>query len=251
MPFASAVHLLYSIIMKNNVQLRPRLQAAADMIKAANHAADIGCDHGRLSVALLQQGRAKAVTASDISEPSLEKARILANKCGLSERMNTVVSDGISHLVPGLADAIIIAGMGGELIARILEASPDVARSAETIVMQPMRGVEELRCFLRKNSFRIVDERLVLDAGRIYQIISAASGEPDPIPPWFPEDEYSLGHMMFEKGDPLLLPLLERFREGHIRRLQQARRKGVSPDSLLGIIDRADALIKLATEMQK
>ena len=249
--FASAGYLLYSINMKNTVQLRPRLQAAADMIKAANHAADIGCDHGRLSVALLQQGRAKQVTASDISEPSLEKARLLAQKCGLSERMDTVVSDGISHLSIGSADAIIIAGMGGELIARILGTDIDVAHSAKAIVMQPMRGVEELRLFLRENRFRITDEQLVLDAGRIYQIITVAPGEPDTIPSWFPKDEYSLGHMMFEKGDPLLLPLLEQYKAGHVRRLAQAERKGVSPDALLDIINRADTLINLATEMKK
>ncbi len=251
MPFASAEHLLYSMNMKNCVQLRPRLQAAADMIKNAEHAADIGCDHGRLSVALLQQGRAKTVTASDISAPSLEKARLLAQKCGLSERINTVVSDGISHLVPGLADTMIIAGIGGELIARILSAAPEVARSANTIVMQPMRGVEELRQYLRKNSFRITDECLVSDAGRIYQIICVTPGQPDPIPSWFPESEYTLGHLMFEKGDPLLIPLLEQYKNGHMRRLQQANRKGVVPESLLEIINRADTLIKLATEMQK
>ncbi len=251
LPFASAEHLLYSINMKNYVQLRPRLQAAADMINNANHAADIGCDHGRLSVALLQQGRAERITASDISGPSLEKARLLAEKCGLSERMDTVVSDGISHLTPGEADAVIIAGMGGELIARILSAAPDVAHSTNVIVMQPMRGVEELRRFLRENGFRIIDERLVSDAGRIYQIISSAPGEPAPIPSWFPEDEYSLGHTLFEKGDPLLLPLLEGYKAGHVRRLAQAERKGVSPESLLDIIKRTDALIKLATEMQK
>ncbi|MBQ3131865.1 MAG: SAM-dependent methyltransferase [Clostridia bacterium] len=221
------------------------------MINSAHHAADIGCDHGRLSVALLQQGRAKQVTASDISEPSLEKARLLAQKCSLSDKMHTVVSDGISHLSIGCADAIIIAGMGGELIARILSAAPDVAHSTDAIVMQPMRGVEELRRFLRENSFRIVDERLVLDAGRIYQIISAAPGEPGAIPPWFPQDEYSLGYMMFERGDPLLLPLLEQYKAGHMRRLAQAERKGVSPEALLGIIKRADSLINLATEMKK
>jgi len=221
------------------------------MIKAANHAADIGCDHGRLSVALLQQGRTNRVTASDISGPSLEKARLLAQKCGLSERMDTVVSDGISHLFMGSADAIIIAGMGGELIARILGTALDVAHSAKAIVMQPMRGVEELRLFLRENRFRITDERLVLDAGRIYQIILATPGEPDSIPSWFPEDEYSLGHMMFEKDDPLLLPLLEQYKAGHVRRLAQAERKGVSPDALLDIINRADTLINLTTEMKK
>ena len=251
MQFASAGYLLYSISMRNFVQLRPRLQAAADMIQAANHAADIGCDHGRLSVALLQQERAQHVTASDISDPSLEKARLLAQKCGLSERMDTVVSDGISHLSIGDADAMIIAGMGGELIARILGAAPDVAHSANTIVMQPMRGVEELRHFLRENRFCITDERLVLDAGRIYQIIAVTPGEPAAVPAWFPRDEYSLGYMMFENSDPLLLPLLEQFKEGHVKRLQQAKNKGVSPDALLDIIKRADTLINLATEMKK
>ena len=251
MPFASAGYLLYSISMKNTVRLRPRLQVAADMITNSEHAADIGCDHGRLSVALLQQGRTMAVTASDISEPSLEKARLLADKCGLSHRMAAVVSDGMSHLSPGAADAIIIAGMGGELIAEILAAALPVARGAKCIVMQPMRGVEELRRFLRENEFCIPDERLVQDAGRIYQIISAAPGRPDPIPSWFPEDEYSLGYRLFENGDPLLLPLLEQHRAGHLRRLKQARDKGVSPGALLEIISRADALIKLATEMQK
>lgn len=236
--------------MRNSVQLRPRLQAAADMITNSKHAADIGCDHGRLSIALLQQGRTDRITASDISEPSLKKAKLLAQKCGLSHRISTVVSDGISHLTPGDADTVIIAGMGGELIARILASSPDTAKSADKIVMQPMRGVEELRYYLKVNGFRIDDERLVLDSGRIYQVISAVPGVPDPIPAWFPADEYSLGHMLFEKKDPLLIPLLEQFKNGHLRRLQQAEKKGSLPKPLLDIINRADLLIKLATEMK-
>lgn len=251
MQFALAGHLLYSISMKYCVKLRPRLQAVADMITGSAHAADIGCDHGRLSIALLQQGRAERVTASDISEPSLQKARLLAEKCGLSSRMHTVVSYGISHLSPGLADTIVIAGMGGELIASILSASPGVAQSADTIVMQPMRGVEELRRYLRENNYPISDERLVSDGGRIYQIISASPGERESVPAWFPSDEYSLGYSLFEKADPLLIPLLTQYRNGHIRRLDKARGKGVSPVALTEIINRAEALIKLAVEMQK
>lgn len=221
------------------------------MVSGSKHAADIGCDHGRLSVALLQQGRTGHVTASDISAPSLEKARLLAERCGLSCRMDTLVSDGISHLAPGAADTIIITGMGGELIAHILGSAPETARSAQAIIMQPMRGVEELRRFLRENLFAITDERLVEDSGRIYQIISAAPGGSEAIPGWFPQDEFSLGYSLFEKGDPLLLPLLRQYREGHVRRLEQARLKGASPEPLLEIINRADALIHLAEEMQK
>ena len=155
------------------------------MINGSHLAADIGCDHGRLSVALLQQGRADRVIASDISTE-------LAALCGLGSRLTTVLSDGMAHLGPDEADAIAICGMGGELIARILEANLPAVKNARCITMQPMRGIEELRQFLRKNEFRIIDERLVLDAGRIYQIIGAKSGNPAPLPGWFPQDEYSL-----------------------------------------------------------
>ena len=230
------------------IRLRPRLQAAADMINGSHLAADIGCDHGRLSVALLQQGRADRVIASDISAPSLQKATELAVLCGLGSRLTTVLSDGMA---PDEADAIAICGMGGELIARILEANLPAAKNARCITMQPMRGVEELRQFLRKNEFRIIDERLVLDAGRIYQIIGAKSGDPAPLPGWFPQDEYSIGPMLFEKRDPLLIPLLESYRDGHLRRLEKARRKGVTPKALTEIIDRMNGYINIAQEMHK
>ena len=157
----------------------------------------------------------------------------------------------MAHLGPDEADAIAICGMGGELIARILDANLPAARNAHCIIMQPMRGVEELRQLLRKNEFRIIDERLVLDAGRIYQIIGAKSGDPAPLPGWFPQDEYSFGPMLFEKRDPLLIPLLESYRDGHLRRLEKARRKGVTPKALTEIIGRMNGYINIAQEMHK
>ena len=88
-------------------------------------------------------------------------------------QLSFVLSDGLSHLVPGEADAIVLAGMGGELIARLLEAGAAAAHAAARIVMQPMGGTLELRRFLLQNGFRIADEKYVLDAGRYYQIILA------------------------------------------------------------------------------
>ena len=182
---------------------------------------------------------------------SCTHATELAALCGLGSRLTTVLSDGMAHLGPDEADAIAICGMGGELIARILEANLPAAKNARCITMQPMRGIEELRQFLRKNEFRIIDERLVLDAGRIYQIIGAKSGDPSPLPGWFPQDEYSIGPMLFEKRDPLLIPLLESYRDGHLRRLEKARRKGVTPKALTEIIGRMNGYINIAQEMHK
>ena len=103
----------------------PRLQAAADMINGSHLAADIGRDHGRLSVALLQQGRADRVYSfRHRTAPSLQKATELAALCGLGSRLTTVLSDGMAHLGPDEADAIAICGMGGELIARSTRSKP-------------------------------------------------------------------------------------------------------------------------------
>ena len=95
------------------VHLRPRLNRALDMLRGSQTVADIGSDHGRLAVALLQQGAAERVIACDISAPSLEKARALCGRCGLGGRMDFRVADGLGGLHPGEADALVMAGMGG------------------------------------------------------------------------------------------------------------------------------------------
>ena len=233
------------------VHLRPRLMAAASFLSGAGTVADIGCDHGRLSVALLQQAIASRVIASDISADSLLKGRALAERCRIEEaQLSFVLSDGLSHLVPGEADAIVLAGMGGELIARLLETGSDVAHTTERIVMQPMGGTLELRRFLLQNGFRIADESYVLDAGRYYQIILAI---PDlGQTPELPQDAFlEFGPVAFAKRDPLLRAALTRCRDGRLRRMQKAQRNGALPpqlahelqgvQELLDILDKEEA----------
>ena len=90
------------------VHLRPRLAVAAAYLSGAGTVADIGCDHGRLAVALLQQGAVRHVIASDLSADSLQKARALAARCNVGENaLSFFVSDGLSHLTPGEADALV------------------------------------------------------------------------------------------------------------------------------------------------
>ena len=106
------------------VHLRPRLSRALDMLRGSQTVADIGSDHGRLAVALLQQGAAERVIACDISAPSLEKARALCSRCGLGGRMDFRVADGLGGLRPGEADALVMAGMGGLVRGRRLPPQP-------------------------------------------------------------------------------------------------------------------------------
>lgn len=203
------------------VHLRPRLAAAAAMVPEGCRAvADIGCDHGRLGVALLQQGRCERVIAADIGEAPLKRARALYARCGLTERAEIRMGDGLSVLRPGEADAVCICGMGGALMARILAAASPPLMGAKVCILQPMRGVEDIRRWLYENRYRIVTDRVIKDAGRYYQVFSAVPGERDTIPPGWPGGCFDLGHHAL--GDPLLPDLAKAMLAQHELRLRTA-----------------------------
>lgn len=216
-----------------SVRLRPRLAGIAQMLRPFNLSsiADVGCDHGKLTAALLQGGIAEHVFASDISEESLMKARELIKKCGLEASVTFECASGLSYLSQGQAEAAVLAGMGGELIARLISESFMCCKSMKAIVMQPMRGVEELRLYLYTNGFSVFDERIIYDAGRYYQLIAAKPGIMT-FPPNFPQDCYNYGPLSLEKRDPLLYKLLNRDLDGVRKRIAQAAQKGVELPAL-------------------
>jgi tRNA (adenine22-N1)-methyltransferase len=230
------------------IVLGERLSAIADMLGIFDTVADIGSDHGRLAAALLQAGKVKRVIASDISSLSLNKARSLAAACGLENRIDIRTADGLKGLKENEAAALVIAGMGGTLILKLLAASPKIAQSAKRIVMQPMRGTAELRFYLHHNGFRIVDERIAYEAGRYYQLIAAQFGEPEPIPESFPKGVYKFGWVTVQKRDPLLLPLLNRYKAGHLKKLKKAEASGTAPEALMKELNELEALICLMEE---
>lgn len=226
------------------VHLRPRLLAAAKFIQGSHTVADIGCDHGRLSAALLQRGLAKHIIASDISEDSLQKARDLAARCGFTDvELSFHVSDGLSHLSPGEADTLVFAGMGGELIAKLLAAGGAAAKAAEKIIMQPMGGTTELRRFLYENGYAIQDEAMVFDAGRYYQILLAVPcvGQSADMPC---DALLEFGSILFARRDPCLRNALKRCVEGRRKRMQKAEKNGVIPPRLAHELSGAEALLK-------
>ncbi len=227
---------------KKHIHLSPRLEAIAEMLSGVDEAADIGCDHGRLSVALVQRGLVRRVKASDISEVSLNKARRLAKICGVASHMRFETADGLEFLTPGEADGIIMAGMGGELIARMLENGGATARGAKRLVLQPMRGEEELRRYLNQNNYDILDERLVLDSGRIYQIICAHDGTPAQCPDGFPNDVLYIGWRMAVNRDPLLRALIVSYRRGVEKRLVRALAAGARPPALINKLKQLDEI---------
>lgn len=230
------------------VHLRPRLAAVEQMLSMLNVScvADVGCDHGKLTASLLQNGIAKHVYASDISAKSIAKAETLIEKCALLDQVTFDCSCGLSHLAAEQIDAVVIAGMGGELIARLIDESYETARSC-AIVMQPMRGTEELRQYLFSNGFAIFDEKIMYDAGRYYQIIAARAGKME-FPLGFRTDCYKYGVVSFIKHDPLLPDLLANDLKGLRKQVEQALDKKVTLSKLSTEIANIEALLRECEE---
>ncbi len=145
-----------------------RLKACADFVKGKK-ACDVGTDHGYLAAELLILGKCDFVIAADINEKPLESARSTLLGAGLSECSQTVLSDGVKSIcLDGVTD-IIIAGMGGELIAEILSQKP---LDGINLVLQPMTKAPYLRRFLAENGFLLKNEKAVEENGRLYIVMN-------------------------------------------------------------------------------
>lgn len=227
--------------MQRKIHLKGRLLKIADLVPYSDVVADIGCDHGRLCAFLLQNNKVNFAYASDISQISLKKAEQLCDKCLLSDKMAFIVADGLKGL-PIQPDTIIIAGMGGELIAQILSNSPEVAKKACNIIMQPMRGIYELRKFLFDNNYHINNDMLCKESGRIYQIISASYVDKNSSMSILPDDFFELGEMMIINKDPLLPEYIERLYREYSKAVQNAKNSETIPNNLIAKLHTISAI---------
>ena len=163
------------------MKLDARLQAAADAAGRCALFADIGSDHAKLALYLLETGAAARAVCADIHAAPLARGQQAAARAGLAHRAAFVLSDGLDAL-PERPDVAAVCGMGGELIADI------VARALRRFpgdppvrfVLQPMTAVSELRRYLWESGFTIADERYAVAAGKPYVILTAVYGASSP-----------------------------------------------------------------------
>lgn len=158
-------------------ELTPRLLCAANFVPAGARFADVGTDHAYLPVWLLQHGVIGRAIASDIREGPLSRARASARTYGCEDRMDFRLCPGLTGIGREEVDTVAIAGMGGEMIAGILDAAPWTREQDTCLVLQPMSSVPELRAWLAENGYRIRRERLVREGQRIYLVLLAGAGE--------------------------------------------------------------------------
>ncbi len=183
------------------MKLKGRLKTIADMLHRCEVLADIGTDHAYIPVYAVKNNICSRAVATDLREGPIKKAKENISASGLDEYIETRRGYGLDPLLPGEADVVVIAGMGGLLIREILSKDPEKSRNTETLILQPMNSPELLRSWLYSEGFDIVDESLCKDEGRIYNIMKVRwSGEKRVMD----EIECYIGSMLIEKRDPLL-----------------------------------------------
>lgn len=148
-----------------SVKLDERLSAAAEMVRSGKRICDVGTDHALLPCFLWERGE-RELFACDINDGPLEAARVTAEKYGA--RITLIKSDGLKNVPP--CDDVIIAGMGGELIARIVTDCPFTTADTH-FILQPMTKHEILRKELYKSGFEIIEEKCAQASGKVYTIM--------------------------------------------------------------------------------
>lgn len=176
-----------------------RIDLIVDLVNDNKIVADIGADHGKTSLEIVAKKNPKMVIATDISSKSLQK---LVDKLkGKSYPIKTVVTDGIKDLEAYGIEEIIISGMGGFLISRILEEGRNVASKAEKLILQANNSLDHLRRYLIGNSYAICDERVCFEGGIFYRIIVAKKVLY--IDENYDDLAFKYGYIPFKNKDPL------------------------------------------------
>lgn len=154
--------------------LTKRLQAALDLLPFCRCVADVGCDHGLATRALLEQGKCEHVIATDISAPSLAKAEARLRRAGLAEKASFYCCDGLA--CAARADAALILGMGGRTLIEILRAQPDVTAHLRCVVLQPASHAPLIYRALPALGLRVDRETIVRENGRFFPLIALQPG---------------------------------------------------------------------------
>lgn len=194
------------------IKLSKRLRAVASMVSDGSYLADIGTDHGYIPIYLTKKGTVCHAIAMDVNKGPLLRAQEHIKKEGLNAYIETRLSDGLKSLTEGEADSIVIAGMGGALILRILTDSSALLQSFSEIILQPQSEVEEVRRYLSANGFGIVQEDMVEEDGKYYPMMRCVPGrydESDDTEEMTTAD-YRYGALLLKKAHPVLKEFLQK-----------------------------------------
>ena len=153
------------------MELSKRLRAVADLVTAGYQVADIGTDHAYIPIFLTETGKTDYAVAMDVNKGPLRKAQ--ENICAykMEEQIETRLSDGFSALKVQEVQSAVIAGMGGNLVIRILEEGHDVVSCLKECILQPQSEPDKVRAFLLQEGFFFIEEDMVEEDGKYYPMM--------------------------------------------------------------------------------
>ncbi len=241
--------------------LSERLRAVASMVTPGVRVCDVGCDHGFVSIWLVERRISPCVLAMDVREGPLGAARKHVTERGLQSRIETRLSDGLHNYKIGEADSLICAGMGGRLMMCILGEEKAKTDSFRELILQPQSELMEFRAWLREHDLRITDEKMVEEDGKFYPMMRAVpeagcsgvkdagesrrSGDPGLQKPsadaersWMQDMEWGelcklydrYGGFLLQRGDCTLLAFLQKEERIYTEILGRLRGQGLDCD---------------------
>ena len=218
------------------IELSARMQALVNMVSEGRRVCDVGCDHGWVSIYLVQKGMADKVYAMDVRTGPLERAKEHIARYQLEEIIEARLSDGLANLQAGEADCMICAGMGGPLMMKILTEGREKAKVMKELILQPQSELALFRKFLREEGYKIVAEDMVLEDGKFYPMMKvnpvkevecvASDNEEQEL--W---DAY--GEYLLKEKHPVLKHYLLKGREQAQSLLQHLKEKGTASERIL------------------
>lgn len=190
------------------VPISKRLLCCSELVPPCGTVADVGTDHGYLGIYLLREGRCKHVIAADLREKPLASARANAAEYRVAEQMTFVLSDGLHNIEERAFDTLVLAGMGGDLIANILSEAPWLDGGDYTLILQPQSAANDLRRWLGAQGWAIERERLVRDGRFLYAVMAVRPEQGRALSP----GEQYVSPALRQEHDPLYADYIARTR---------------------------------------
>lgn len=196
------------------MKLSKRLELVASFVPEGSRLADVGTDHGYIPIALVERGVCPFAIAMDVGTGPLARAREHIQERGLSGQISTRLSDGMEALHPGEADAVVMAGMGGELVIHILERGRRLWKCIPAYILSPQSELEKVRHYLDENGFSIRKEDMVMEEGKYYTVMLAEQANAVEKNGLDQEEKrecwYRYGKDLIQQKNPVLLSFLDK-----------------------------------------
>ena len=158
-------------------KLSNRLDLVASFVPAGARLLDVGSDHAYLPIALLQEGKIEAAIAGEVVKGPYESALANVSASGFQDKIDVRLANGLAAFEPAdEVTTITICGMGGRLIADILDAGKEKLKGVDRLILQPNNREDDLRIWLMENGFEIIAESIMTENGKYYEIMVAEAG---------------------------------------------------------------------------